>query len=525
MSPEASKVSQWSPLKCKNGPEGVRLYYDFSNSATGMFVAVTDLRSIWDVSINRDGVVDNAREQSCSIDPAESATQLRTLLYKLKQSLAEGSNDIGYSENQDEREHHEHLTLRTRLKLPPPLKLMQWTFYLASRDEKAVAASITLPLVHEATVLKHQMEKLYQVIKDKDHVLSKLLDKIDNSAIDLSLIFPGISGLKARKHRTDVAEASKHVPGMAIFDRNSWEAGIARNHSGDSIDLSHILDCSRANTTPAILPVDWFRQLPSLDDDARFPDRSRSETDDDVQANTLQSNRPLSANSKDIDSSTESDFEDLASTSRRPRIQKQQSDDSASSPSADKAQAKRPRSYSLIPVTELRGLPRKRRTSESSSSSDSENSARRGVKVSQKNASKLGMLGGKKKASRPRSSPAASISNVSTPTRKLGVLGGRRVPTKSSSISFVPFRARSETPNASAYGGDSDTASNTSSTPASRKRPTNSPPKVATPPPVKEEPPEPEGSVEEKAKRKREELKRLQAGASAGLPKKKVRRF
>jgi hypothetical protein len=528
MSREEPKLSQWSPLKCRNAPDGLKLYYDFSNTTTGMFVAVTDLRSIWEVSIDRDDIVDNAREQNCTIDPAESATQLLTLLNKLKQSLTAGGNDIGHSEYHGDGEKHEYLTLRTRLKLPSPLEVLQWTFRLLQRGEITVADAITFPLLREATILKQQMETLHQVIKDKDHVLAKLLDKIDNSAIDLTLIFPGISGLKSRKQRIDVAEASRHVPGMRTFDRKSWETGITRSHNGISsggIDLSKILDCSRVHLTATTPSANWIQTLPSLDEHTGLIVRSGSDTDEYSLEAAIPMRRSPKATSNNSDSPTESDFEDLADTPRRRKPQIPQSDDPVSSPTTRRGPRTQPRSSSHVPAPSPRPALRKRRASDSSSSSDSEKATKRGGKATKKVASKIGMLGGKRKASPPRHSSPVAVSNVSSPSRKLGVLGGRRAPTKSPSKSPVPFRKRSERPNGPGKDVDSDTASSTSSTPASRPRPAQSPLKVATPTPVKEEKPEPEESVEEKAKRKRQELKRMQAEASAGLAKKKVRRF
>jgi hypothetical protein len=528
MSLDEPKVLHWSPLKCKNTPDGVDLYYDFSNSATGMLVAVTDLCSVWDLSFDREAVLEIAREQNSSIDPAESATQLRTLLKKLKHSLGEGNNVIGHSEHYNEEGISQYLSVRTILKLPAPLKLLRWTFDLPQRDKNALAESITFPVVHEAIKLKQQMETLYQIIKDKDHVLSKLLDKVDNSAIDLSLMFPGISGLKSRKQRMNVAEASKYVPGMANFDRNSWEAGIARSYSGisnKSIDLSNILDCSKINTTTAIPSADWFRTLPTLDEDASSLDRSGSETDDDSRETASRPKQSAEAKLNNSDASTDSQFEDLADTPRRRKEKTIPAHHPASSPSSCGALTKQHASSSLILASRSRPVSNKRRASDSSSDSDSEKSIKRGAKTSHKTTSKIGMLGGKRKASpTPQSSPPFPISNVSTPSRKLEVLGGRPA-TESPSKSPVPFRTASETLDARDKAVGSDTASSTSSTPASLKRRTKSSAKVATPPPIKEEPPEVEESVEEKAKRKREELKRMQAQANAGLPKKKVRRF
>ena len=527
------KVSRWSPLMCKNSPNGVKLYYDFSISATGIFMAVTDLCSLWNFSFDRQRVVEIAREQNCSIDPAESVTQLRTLFRKLKQSLLEGNNDIGYSEDLYEEEKHGYLSVRTRLKLPAPLKLLRWTFYLPQRDSGELAESVTFPLLREATAMKQQMETLYLVIRDKDHVLSKLLDKIDNSATDLSLIFPGITGMKSRKHRIDVAEASKHVQGMAPFDRTSWEAGLAESYndsSARSIDLTNILDCSRIETTATAPSASWFQDLPSLDEDndnERLVDHSSSETHGDVRKTAAQRKQVTEARTDDSVSSTESEFEDLADTPRRRGIRAEPVKVTGSSPSARVSRAKTNLSSSPLPASNLGSVSQRRRTSGSSSDLDSDDATRDSNNTSKKGGSKIGMLGGKRKASpAPQSSPPApASSNAPTPSRKLGVLGGQHVLMKSPSKSPVPFKTRAATPDALDQEAGPDTASSTSSSSASPVHPTKLPIKASTPSPVSEEAEEAPESVEEKARRKRAELKRSQAQISASLAKKKVRRF
>ena len=526
------KVSQWSPLKCKNSPSGVKLYYDFSVSATGMFMAVTDLCSIWNLSFDRQRVVEIAREQSCSIDPSESVTQLRTLFRKLKQSLLEGQNDIGHSEHLYEEETRGCLSVRTRLKLPAPLKLLQWTFYLPQRDTVALAESVTFPLLREATAMKQQMETLYLVIRDKDHVLSKLLDKIDNSATDLSLIFPGITGMKSRKHRIDVAEASKHVPGMAPFDRTSWEAGIAESYgdsSTEKIDLTNILYQSRMKTTATIPSANWFQDLPLPDEDEgeRLVDHSSSDTDGDVRKIASQRKQVPEVKVDHSASSTESEFEDLADTPRRRARRIEQVKDTGSSPSARGAQAKPLISSSPIPASISGPVSRRRRPSGNSSDSELDDTRRSSKNTSKKAGSKIGMLGGKRKASpAPQSSPPAPVSsNASTPSRKLGVLGGRHELKNPPSQSPVAFKTRAATPDDPDHEAGSDTASSTSSPSASQVQSTKLPIKASTPSPVSEEAREAEESVEEKARRKRAELKRSQAQASASLGKKKVRRF
>jgi XLF-Cernunnos, XRcc4-like factor, NHEJ component len=511
---------KWASLTCKNAPEDIQLYYDFSSSAAGLLLVVSDLCSIWEVSLTREEVVQEAHAQNCSIDPSECSTQLRTLLNKLKQSLLEGQNDLGRDPNAVKHS----FSIHTKLKLPAPLNLLKWTFHLQQQDSARLAHAVTFPLLREATLMKQHIQTLYQVIKDKDHVLSKVLDKIDSSAIDLSHIFPGITGMKSRKQRIDVSEASKHIPGMATFDRSSWEAGIAKSshgNSSNSTDFSELLTGINTSTSNGFSATNWTRSLPTLEKHTSTGDPQDSEADDDtLDVRSSNPRRLAKAKAEDSGSATESDFEDLADTPRRKRQSKEQIS-SPESPSPWRAHVIKPLSSSPMSGDKSQSPPRKDKSAQRSSNSDSDRPVR---KTDKKMGNKLGLIGGQRKASPARlSSPTRpASSNTSTPSRKLGVLGGQRASTKSPSKSPVTLRMLSETSAAPDEGTGSDTASSTSSPPLSNQRPTKAPVKDATSPPVKEKTPEPEETVEDKAKRKREELKRTQAHGAA---KKKARRF
>ena len=514
---------RWAPLSCKNMPDGVQLCYDFSSSVDGLLLAVTDLTRVWDLSLSQEQIVDEAHQQNCSIDPSESRTQLRTLLSKLKQSLVEGNTELGSSSAFN----GQSIRIRTRLKLPPPLQLLIWTFPLRSRDSAHLANVVTLPLLREAALMNQQVQTLFQVIKDKDHVLSKLLDKIDNSAIDLSLIFPGITGMRSRKQRIDVSEASKHVPGMAPFNETSWKSSFAKNHSRHNVggaNFSNILTGLNVGSVGDLMSIDWTQGLPSLD---ALPKSDDSETDEDAQKHEPTKHpQPDKPSAGTGDSATESDFEDLADTPRRRRQARPQVDAMEVSPPPVKW--KHTSSSSPTPVNTLRPLARKHKDADSSSDSHSDRVVRPVTKVGMKTSSKIGTIGGKRKPSPVARSPtpSAASSDTSKPSRRIGALGGRKAPTKSLSKSPVPVKMRSETPPALGDGVGSDTASSASTPPASHNRSSEPPTKDDTPPlPVADEQSEPEESVEDKAKRKREELKRTQAQASAGLAKKKARRF
>jgi hypothetical protein len=79
-----------------------------------------------------------------------------------------------------------------------------------------------------ASELKHQtqIEDLKRRIEQKDHVITRLMDKIEQSSMDLSLVFPGYSS--GRKGLT-AKQATKVVPGISKFDETAWEKDFRGN--------------------------------------------------------------------------------------------------------------------------------------------------------------------------------------------------------------------------------------------------------------------------------------------------------
>jgi len=87
-----------------------------------------------------------------------------------------------------------------------------------------------------ASELKHQtqIEDLRRQIEQKDHIITRLMDKIEQSSMDLSLVFPGYSS--GRKGLT-AKQATKVVPGISKFDKTAWE----KDFGGDELATTRSL--------------------------------------------------------------------------------------------------------------------------------------------------------------------------------------------------------------------------------------------------------------------------------------------
>jgi hypothetical protein len=206
---------------------------------------MTDLTNIWSEHLNRQEILKRADEHDTTIDPSEDPKQFEVLLQKIEDALR---NEPGSTANLDLSSRGDSLDLTTSIKLPAPLQPLKWTVHLSKEPQSSTTSQLLLPLVWaEADWESHQRSLIDQLHK-KDWVLTKLFDKIEAVGIDLSTIFPGISGLQMGKGRT-LAQAAKHIKGVAPFDENAWFEEISTPSAGSGLAANILVEASSSGKT------------------------------------------------------------------------------------------------------------------------------------------------------------------------------------------------------------------------------------------------------------------------------------
>lgn len=253
--------SGWRELSTNRKQQCPKLFYSFIADEKGYQLHFTDLIAIWTAQASAEDICGHARLTKTSIDP-ESRSQLKVLLQKLSQSLAEGSNIL----KKDEKSDAEALLLETTLGLPAPLEPLQWRFSLQSQPAGEMSEHILRPCLYEASECTKKVDALIRTIEAKDHVISKLLEKIEASSMDLSLIFPGIAGAKARKGQTTVKDAQRHVPGLREFDSAEWRESFHSHSSYPSLNAtglgSLVSGCVKCPQHTTQEHEKWYDNLP-----------------------------------------------------------------------------------------------------------------------------------------------------------------------------------------------------------------------------------------------------------------------
>jgi hypothetical protein len=119
-----------------------------------------------------------------------------------------------------------NLNLQISSKLPEPLPTLQFTIELDLAPPRELTAQLVSPLLVE---YNHQVEQtgfLIERLKEKDHIISKLIDKLTIMGLDLGTIFPSAAGIKLGKNQTLREAAGKHVLGLGEFLRSDIKHDI-----------------------------------------------------------------------------------------------------------------------------------------------------------------------------------------------------------------------------------------------------------------------------------------------------------
>jgi hypothetical protein len=285
----------WQELQVPSRRQCPKLFYSFATQDESITLLLTDLISIWESTLDRYDILSDAARQHASIDPSVSADQFEVLLSKIGKSLKDGENVL----SKQELRTSQLLLLTTKVDLPKPLRPLEWTFKLAPQDSSELAERILRPSLHEVAVSQEKVKSLLRAIKDKDHIISRLLERIGSSSIDLGLVFPGITGMARRGGQVSVADAKKHVPGMAAFDEKSWVKQFANDEGYEGADRTGlgnlVRGCEKCFAHTKSEHTDWIKELSSPTKRTKAIDMKNEEpksTKRDIRGEVEQRNDP-----------------------------------------------------------------------------------------------------------------------------------------------------------------------------------------------------------------------------------------
>ncbi|KAH9838175.1 XLF-Cernunnos, XRcc4-like factor, NHEJ component [Teratosphaeria destructans] len=548
---------------------------------SGYTIHLTDLSRIWGESLTKKQLFRRALDDACRIDPTEGDDQVRILIEKVGNAIQqrEGTSLVIQSAEQDD------LVLKLTAPLPHPLPELQWDIYLNLLPAHSVRAELALPLLHHAQNLQIMMQNLIHEIQDKDRIIAKVTDRLEQSGQDLTDVFPGVSNVKLSRKRslqTQREQLAKHVKGLGDFDEQSWKARHAPidGHGAIKADALNSLLCEMPPASEASPDVadEWWRRLndsdsatarsrapmsthrnhegqcigtvleqgqnedvevegTNVDGDADDMEFQRQGTPPELQngneerAQRIESSFPNEQQAVVVDDeSTDDEDDDLdAPASRKPVVSKE-----STSPVPRRRRNASPNASHTMPRKIGRTLGTKDKLASPNPEPTSLAKDASPAPALQKVRSKLGKIGGKATASStPEPKPAAPVPASATKS-KLGRIGGRKqalssnesAPASSATEGAVPSPSPSKLSKLGRIGGKKARLSSPARTehePVAAASEENGRKSRASEREAKESTP-PSETSQERADRRREELKR-QLEDKAKAPTKKKRKF
>ncbi|KAL9578330.1 MAG: hypothetical protein Q9212_005786 [Teloschistes hypoglaucus] len=225
---------------------------------------LTDLTHIWAETLAQRPLIQRAWEINSEIDPIE-VDQRERLLSHIKDTLDEvkGTKLVLSNENVPNR-----LTLKGKCPLPKPLKPLIWPFLLLLEPQSTLTNELVLPLMAQQLAMCNQVSLLLSAIKEKDHVIGKLTDKIQSEGVDLGKVFPSAASSKHGSKAKVREHLAKSVPGLGVFDKDLYESRgpPELEVSGKSVDLlsqlsTHASSFTSFNVTQQSTLEAWWEHL------------------------------------------------------------------------------------------------------------------------------------------------------------------------------------------------------------------------------------------------------------------------
>lgn len=197
-------------------------------------VQLTDLTHIWSERLDRHAIIGRSREEGTSIDPSDGADQLQIFLDKLKLGLA-GEKDTTLALTIRADADRPSLVLNITMKLPGGLAPLQWPIHLAAVPPSLMTSQLIVPLLRAQHAKAQDFASLTEVVREKDHVIQKLVDKLEGQGTQLGEIFPQAAGRVGRKVDRKIAE--ERVKGLGLFNMDAWRRSTHYEISRDVAEL------------------------------------------------------------------------------------------------------------------------------------------------------------------------------------------------------------------------------------------------------------------------------------------------
>ncbi|KAK1990274.1 XLF-domain-containing protein [Colletotrichum falcatum] len=209
-----------------------------SFSTTSYTIHITDLANIWVESLDRKAIFKRSLNESTSIDPTDGDSNMRAFLSKIRSVFDPLHQDhdkasLSLSTIPSKEAGAGGLTLSIVCKLENTTPL-EWPMYLRKCPQSDLASELIVPLAQAHMTGCRQVDSLKDIIRQKDAIITKLLDKLEATGTRLENVFTVLSA----KQKPTRKMAEDKVKGLAPFRPEAWMSQ-QDEHQEDMASLFH----------------------------------------------------------------------------------------------------------------------------------------------------------------------------------------------------------------------------------------------------------------------------------------------
>ena len=201
-------------------------------TASSYTVHMTDMANMWTESLDRKAICIRAWQENTSIDPSDTPENMVRFLSSLSYALdssASGNEEksITLQPGATAECGEGGLNMKLRCDLPG-FEALVWPVYLKKMSSSGIASNLVAPLLLSQRRKDLEITSLQQALQQKDSVMVRLLDKLEATGTGLDQIFNPLAG----KRKISREAAQPWVQGLRPFQRAEWEAQIEEKTEG-----------------------------------------------------------------------------------------------------------------------------------------------------------------------------------------------------------------------------------------------------------------------------------------------------
>lgn len=177
--------------------------------------------------MERRQIIQRAFSIDTSIDPSEDAGQLRLFLQSVEKALSQRTGtSIDIVQSDDAKQ----IKLRTSTPLPGNLQPLEWNIQLVPALQFMMTTEFVVHLLSQQSTARLEKNSLMQQIRYRDHIIGKLVERMQSDGVDLSKVFPGAASSKVGTGSNARQVIGKSVKGLAEFDVVQWQSRIVNDN-------------------------------------------------------------------------------------------------------------------------------------------------------------------------------------------------------------------------------------------------------------------------------------------------------